>query len=885
MTTKAHYFNRLSKNASVSNYDNTLVFDDAGEINFSSLSIISIFFFTFHEERQVYISSKDVHTAAILYAISQREKKIVGEGDFNGKNIITSLLQHMSPAIKNKEQVAYEIYQSWHNLSRKLSLEGDTPTSVTTPKKTLPQLAPIVHFPNLVNDVARKLFDALASQVQEFKEDASQYQQQTIQYSLKLTYTRRPIDEAVKANQIYLYYFKNALEYALRDKAGRLMRVSLQSDFDDINSELKSIVNDSEGYELQVTHTHIPENTEIEPHKLYLYLVDDTETRCVFIDKEGRIRGLRLNIQKLSSPETFFLMLKDPAKKITHSQKQELSQMLARINIKLTKTLTNLQERAFFIEAAKENFSSAKFPKPNLLITAASPLLISIVQSLNVLMGNSLGKTMHVKPTIRELLFQLDRHFVVHSNKNQSEKWTQLQEQIQKELVIVTGDWLSNLKIYFDFEFKTVPKDCKKAALEMAFNNLLQGQFNNYCEDSSVSDFLEPFIPVLQMNKNTIDSFILREGDLKTIKVNLFHCGVHYVLRHIARDLEIELSPDTTLQLDINPAALLNIRPHQYGFHSFAATINHLLQPFNININSAYIFEHTLLKLAGITEFPFDCKISSHNDTPATCYPFYCEYFHIKLGISAHSLKKLTNYLNQTYGDGTALILQTKKSSFQMRLKTMLEAVLPDWNKVLITTFLKNPRILEAYQVSCAKAVIPLKQCLNFAENLLAPYPIKETSKAGVFEILLLRAFGIKDIPLLGAKFSSFERIDAILDIDFSLAISAKNAKALVAAINKQFPHAAQIIHLDTSSSIAARQHFAIDKKVFISDGFQLHLKKTLEYLISHDNDFVEANLRQEKPVEKQEISSFSNENTFFNIEAKEPEKKKRFERSGCVLS
>lgn len=111
------------------------------------------------------INSNEITNAIILHVIAEREGKVIGSRDFNYEAVFEAIKKHISPSIANPDDVAREIYNSWHSLSSKGGLirnvtEGRVTVETSRPRGVaLPSLSDIPSFEGFLRGLMNAYLD------------------------------------------------------------------------------------------------------------------------------------------------------------------------------------------------------------------------------------------------------------------------------------------------------------------------------------------------------------------------------------------------------------------------------------------------------------------------------------------------------------------------------------------------------------------------------------------------------------------------------------------------------------------------------------------------------------------------------------------------------
>lgn len=440
----------------------------------------------------------------------------------------------------------------------------------------------------------------------------------------------------------------------------------------------------------------------------------------------------------------------------------------------------------------------------------------------------------HVKPScwlfkldnyIDFHLYHTDEHFTLSQQERAGLEAVQLQ--LQKELVQQSGQWLHTLKEYIRIEIEMAADECDIKSLSPAIKNLLAGEQEDFSKDEKIRDLLIRVRECLEMRRDTIVSMFNRDGNKADFSVGLFTQAVRHAIRKAA----------LAMKLQFEPIEVLDIPSMQYTFSDLSFAIDQQVECVGISCYRTDLFEHTLLYMAGIEEFPPKCRF--YPDSSVQNMHQHFTHFFLELDLASQSMKKLAAWLNGRYGEGTAELLPNHGKELhlpciKLQLKTMIEQFLPDWHRAMVDRLTHNKRLKLAYQTLSSESGIGLDIITVMTASLGDPYGLKNSSH--FFEALLLRAFDINDTLVLSNIFQSDSRIDSILDVDIMLRVSADTASRLVTSINRQFPLAAKLL---PSIDGLDQQFISLDKQTFVSDAFITLIQNTLQRLSETDAEFM----------------------------------------------
>ncbi|MGQ3888067.1 hypothetical protein ACQUW5_03415 [Legionella sp. CNM-1927-20] len=497
-----------------------------------------------------------------------------------------------------------------------------------------------------------------------------------------------------------------------------------------------------------------------------------------------------------------------------------------------------------------KKFNLEKASKANSKQLRDSKDLVQLSLTLECITRNMVGMPFYLKLDKKNLLFRLARQldgFLFDADDKLKNYFLPLQETIQREIINQNGLWIKSLIDFFAYELRYEDSEIEtnfpefklpdkeepefdsqllktpidfRTELSKATISLLEDEFSPL-NGGAVAEIFGYIKPTMQLEKDLIDSFLKRENkeSSQLMSENTLQEATHFALRKAALNNNIQLEA----------SVIFKFKP-TYDFNYFNLVLNHLTGSIGIKKNQIDIFGYILAQMAQITQFPASCKIYeeklvfSKNLIPPS------KKILIELDLSLENINTLVTYLNTTYGAETASLVEEFHPQISLNLSTLIEKILPNWYRNLVTTLLIKDRIKEIYPASHVHLYTPAEQLFRtFQEQcvLLKRKPFN----AFMFAEILLKTFHINGELTNAEIFQDENRIDAIFDVDLYLeGISLSAATKLASQINAIFPKAYTTIHHEKSDNL--KQYISFDKKLFLDQKFKAFMNGKIKQFI-----------------------------------------------------
>ncbi|WP_419420286.1 hypothetical protein ACNVED_03020 [Legionella sp. D16C41] len=466
--------------------------------------------------------------------------------------------------------------------------------------------------------------------------------------------------------------------------------------------------------------------------------------------------------------------------------------------------------------------------------------LIQLCLTLECITRNMAGVPFCFKLDVKNLLFKLARQINAYLSRNDSSKlksyFLPIQEKINKEIIALNGNWLTSVIDFLDYELQiSETKDDEIGLLddeiglleELAntLNNLLQNEFSSLPENKQTNELLYYIIPILRLEKKTINSFLTRDNDKVTPKI--LQQAVHYALCKAALSNDIQL----------NPSAILRFKS-TYNYDYFQFILSHLTKAVKIDKNHSDIFANILAQMAKLTQFPTFCNI--YEEAISSTYLAHpSKALLLESDLDAKNNLSLVNYLNKQYGTETASVLNGEHNKIKIDLKTLIEKILPDWYGCLITTLTTKPRLKEAYQAGQTYQYISAEQLLILFQEQYTTQ--RKQLNCSLVTKALLKSFSIDEKLTEAYLIEDNNNIEAIYNVTLYIeGLSTNAAKQLIEKINKLFPHAyANLQTNNIGNEQSLSQQISIDKSVFLDGKFKEFIGNTINQPIQNRESLI----------------------------------------------
>ncbi len=828
-----------------------------------------------------------INNAIILYVIAQREGQVVARNKFNEEALIEAIKKYISPRIANSDDVAHEIYKSWFELQRKQQFirnvsEGRVKVDKSMVYRGLSLLTEIPNFEQFLQGLINCYLNTVAN--------GQNIQEWSLQQSLQLflstkaghAFDQNKAEILVKAANI-IEKNKHAIvsQHQLSPNKAAEVAKKLNNLQELLMKETGEWLTTLKGL-IENDITNIVEDlTQEKLNTFKIALNNLLEGKYDSLSSDAEINNALKIIKDYLTADESSPFYQSTVQRDKANNKPLPSIELFRAGIRLAirraanENKIQLNQEQIFVEnnASGEVQAVASAPAAAVNLPASSAPVIATAQLMSQ-QNNPFGQYHHLLEKEIQKLFHnpisggtTAQLVCIRFNAKNCRDATSLpfinkyfgEEGAGYQLVFRYHDgqqYRYSWGYYPLNQYQTIPAllasfNLDWATLQLRTSNL-ENQLDIHIHDYHFTkDILEfqikgkngellqeiytvPLSAVWDSKKCIFNNLLFQL--LKKEKTGLHHINA----------ASNGNSPDSIQFPRIHSSEILNNYKWQDCVTKITSQLPRSASDANITFNNSDIFEHGLLKLAGIDGALMTlCKFYPSQDANDN---FYIVEFKMRDG----NINEFKNALNKQFGLGTVESHYSSRhggTAFRIPYGIMIEDLLPEWKKA-VDKLLSSHSTVKAYQcaINNRKGIPTFEQICDKYRQIGSPYKL-DIGKSNYIVATLLKFVNLYSEEVKSAPITIAEgqRMSGTVCMDLYLDLPLDKVKQFIDTLNKLIPSAAaELINEDTEykGKPGKYRQVSIDRDAF-AGSIAEKVAETLKKLQVSEPQFIDTYQKQ----------------------------------------